>query len=147
MRVCIDTNVLVQLFGSTQPYRRIADALQKGTIELAVSNEILLEYEETLTRLSGQGRWQLVWNFLDAISRLHSNVLYVQPQFRFGVIIADPDDNKFADCAVAAEADFILTSDRHFDALHSSGYRPKPIDPLEFVGSYLKATAPSSSTA
>jgi predicted nucleic acid-binding protein len=51
MRVCIDTNVLVQLFGRSRAFGQIADALQQGKLELAVSNEILLEYEESLTRL------------------------------------------------------------------------------------------------
>jgi hypothetical protein len=55
------------------------------------------------------------------------------------VITVDPDDNKFVDCAIAAEADFILTSDHHFDVLPSSGYKPKPIDPLEFTRQHLSA--------
>ena len=137
MRVCIDTNVIVQLFGTARPYGRIADALQQGSLELAVSNEILFEYEETLTQLSGQARWQTVITFLDGISKLHNNVLYVEPHFRFRVISSDPDDNTFVDCAIAVEADFILTSDRHFDVLFSSGYKPKPIDPGQFVPAHL----------
>jgi len=48
MRVCLDTNVLVQLFGAARPFGPIADALQQGALELAVSNEVLLEYEETV---------------------------------------------------------------------------------------------------
>ena len=70
-------------------------------------------------------RWRMVWRFLEGLSRLHNNVLYVEPHFGFGAVAADPDDNKFVDCAIAAKADFIVTSDRHFDALHSSGYKPK----------------------
>lgn len=137
MRVCIDTNVLLQLFGTTRPYARIADALQQGRLELAVSNEILLEYQEILTRLSGRARWEMVWRFLEGISRLYGNVLYVEPHFRFRVITADPDDDKFVDCAIAAEADFIVTHDQHFGALQSSGYKPRPIDPLSFVSAHL----------
>ena len=138
MRVCIDTNVLVQLFGAARPYRPILDALQQGSLQLAVSNEILFEYEETVTRLSGATRWQTIINFLHGISRLHNNVLYVDPHFRFRIIAADPDDNKFADCAIAVEADFILTSDGHFDVLLSSGHRPKPIEPAQFIAGHLQ---------
>ena len=105
MRVCIDANVMVQLFGRARPYGQIADALQQGRLELAVSNEILLEYEETLTRLSGQSRWQSVWRFLEAVSRLHNNILHAEPHFRFQAIAADPDDNKYVGCAIAVEAD------------------------------------------
>src|ERR1035438_8985634 len=75
MRVCIDTNALVQLFGTATPFGHIADALQRGRLEVAVSNEILLEYEQTLATLSGPARWQTVWRFLEGVSRLHNNVL------------------------------------------------------------------------
>jgi len=137
MRVCVDTNVLVQLFGTARPYRRIADAFQQGSLELAVSTEILFEYEEALTQLSGQARWQTVIRFLERISKLRNNVLYVEPHFRFRVISADQDDNKFVDCAIVGEADFIVTSDRHFDVLASSGYKPKPIHPVQFMTAHL----------
>jgi hypothetical protein len=70
MRVCIDTNVLVQIFGTARPYSRMTDALQQGRLEFAVSTEILFEYEETVTRLSGLARWQTVIRFFDGISRL-----------------------------------------------------------------------------
>jgi predicted nucleic acid-binding protein len=79
----------------------------------------------------------MVWRFLEGISRLHNNVLYVEPHFRFRLIAADPDDDKFADCAITVEADFILTSDRHFDALHSSGYKARPIEPNQFIANHL----------
>ena len=35
----------------------------------------------------------------------------------FHLITADPDDNKFVDCALNAGADFIVTNDRHFNVL------------------------------
>ena len=35
----------------------------------------------------------------------------------FGLIDADPDDNKFVDCAVAADAEYIVTNDSHFNVL------------------------------
>jgi len=53
IRVCIDTNALLQLFGENDVSRSIRGALLDGRIELAISNEILLEYQETITRLSG----------------------------------------------------------------------------------------------
>lgn len=35
----------------------------------------------------------------------------------FSLIEADPDDNKFVDCAVAADAEYIVTNDSHFNVL------------------------------
>lgn len=137
MRVCIDTNALVQLFGRNQVGQPIREALLAGRIELAISTEILLEYQETITLLSGAARWHQVERFLTLLFYLHANVLFIEPHFRFAVITADPDDNKFSDCAIAAQADCIITSDRHFDALNGSGYKPRPITPEEFVRRHL----------
>jgi len=35
----------------------------------------------------------------------------------FGLIKEDVDDNKFVDCAVASDAEFIVTNDSHFNVL------------------------------
>lgn len=48
-----------------------------------------------------------------------SNVKFVNPHFRMQVIIADPDDNKFVDCAFAGGADVIVSEDSHFNVLKS----------------------------
>lgn len=39
------------------------------------------------------------------------------PHFSFGLITADADDNKFVDCAIVANAHFIVTEDKHFNVL------------------------------
>jgi len=43
--------------------------------------------------------------------------LFVTPYYHFKLIIADPDDDKFVDCAVASNAKFIMTEDSHYDVL------------------------------
>jgi len=35
------------------------------------------------------------------------------------LIEQDADDNKFVDCALAGQADYIVTEDRHFNVLKS----------------------------
>ena len=137
MTVCLDTNVFLQIFGRKQPYHQILRALLEGRLTLAVSNEILLEYQEVTTKLSGAERWRDVEAFLELLGQLHGNIRQVAPQFRFAVINADPDDNKFCDCAIAAEADFVVTDDAHFGALKSAGCKPKPVSPREFIREYL----------
>ena len=73
---------------------------------------------------------------------LYGNVIRVEPQFRFNIITADKDDNKFVDCAIAANADFVITEDQHFTALVKAGYRPQPITPQAFIARVL--TPPAS---
>lgn len=45
------------------------------------------------------------------------NVELINPEFRWGLITADPDDNKFVDCAFAAGATYIVSDDSHFKVL------------------------------
>lgn len=45
------------------------------------------------------------------------NLMRVNPTFRFNLITADPDDNKFVDCAITAGATYIVSNDRHFSEL------------------------------
>jgi putative PIN family toxin of toxin-antitoxin system len=138
MTICLDTGVLLQIFGRRQPFYPILRALLDGRVTLAVSTEIMLEYQEVITRLSGAERWRDAAALLDLLSQLHGNVRRIEPQFRFNVIAVDLDDNKFCDCAVAADANFIVTEDNHFESLKLAGYKPKPIAPEEFIGKFLQ---------
>ena len=45
------------------------------------------------------------------------NVVFIDTYFQFNLITTDPDDNKFVDCAIAANAKFIVTNDKHFNEL------------------------------
>ena len=44
-------------------------------------------------------------------------VEFVTPFYHYGLITADQDDNKFVDCAFAANATFIVSDDKHFKPL------------------------------
>ncbi|WP_374756172.1 hypothetical protein [Larkinella rosea] len=49
------------------------------------------------------------------------------------MIEADHDDDKFVDCAVACQADYIITFDKHFDVLKKIEFpKVNPITPPEF---------------
>lgn len=48
-------------------------------------------------------------------------------------------DDAFVDCAIVAEADLIITEDRHFETLRGSGYKPQPITPSEFIQRHLSS--------
>jgi putative PIN family toxin of toxin-antitoxin system len=127
MRVCIDTNSLLPLFGSRSTFADIKNALLTGSLELAVSTAILLEYEEVVARLSGRERWNQIAALFEVMDGLHGNIHRVDSTFQFHVITADPDDNKFSDCAIAGRAEFVVTDDQHFAPLATSGYAPKPL--------------------
>ena len=45
------------------------------------------------------------------------NVELVTKFYRWRLITADPDDNKFVDCAVSCNAKYIVSQDKHFNVL------------------------------
>ena len=45
------------------------------------------------------------------------NVKLITPFYHWHLITTDPDDNKFVDCAIAANAKCIVTEDHHFNVL------------------------------
>jgi len=45
------------------------------------------------------------------------NVRLATSYFNLNIITADPDDNKFVDCAFASNADYIVTNDSDFNVL------------------------------
>lgn len=48
---------------------------------------------------------------------LVSNEILTEPYFRWGLIETDPDDNKFADLAISANANYLVTHDKYFKVL------------------------------
>ncbi len=113
MRVVIDTNSFIVTIGRRSRFRPIFDALQAGLFTLLVTNEIVKEYEEVLgDRTNGV----VAYNIVELLRR-SPNVELVNVYFKWQVIVADADDDKFADCAFNGDADAIVTDDKHFDVL------------------------------
>ena len=137
MTVVLDSNALVQMSGLASPHAALKRALMEGRLLLAVSTPILLEYEEVICRYSSRARWEDVARMFALISLLHGTIREIAPSFRFRTITGDADDDAFADCAIVADADFIITEDHHFDAMRGSGYKPQPVTPEEFIRLHL----------
>ena len=116
--VVIDTNCLLQIIARKSPYRPIWDAFLAGRFDLCVTNEILNEYQEIL----GQQITPTVAENVVLLILIQMNVQLVDPHFRMGLITADPDDNKFVDCAFAAGADYLVSEDNHFDVLRNTSF-------------------------
>lgn len=113
--IVLDTNCLLQSLSKRSPYYKVWEAFIQGKYALCVSNEVLAEYEEIISSHVSQTAATIV---VETILRA-SNVIRVDARFRFGLITADVDDNKFVDCAIVANADYIVTEDNHFNVLQS----------------------------
>lgn len=120
MRVVIDTNVLLMSIPTVSNYRPIFQGFINGEFELALSNEILLEYVEVIQNQSSAAVAKNVAELL--LNK--KNVIRIEPFYRWNLITEDYDDNKFVDCAVAANAKHIVSNDRHFRVLKNINFPP-----------------------
>ena len=112
-RIVLDTSCLLQTLPARSPYHKIWTDVLCGKICLCVNTEILNEYEEILAQKMTK---EIARNVVEAIARLHTTI-YQEIYIHFGLIKKDVDDNKFVDCAVAANAEYVVTNDSHFNIL------------------------------
>ena len=114
--VVLDTNCLIQALPTKSRYHKIWSDFMAGNYCLCVSNEILSEYEEILSILTSPN---VAHNVVEAIAR-HPMTYYRESYFHFHLLSdVDKDDDKFVDCAITANADFIVTEDSHFSHLRN----------------------------
>lgn len=113
-RLVIDTNVLVSALSRNSIYHWLITDLLNEKFDLFVTVEILLEYEEVLKIKYSPS---VAGNFLVSLNEL-PNVRFSQVYFRWQ-LLNDKDDNKFVDCYVAANAEYLVTHDSGFRTLQS----------------------------
>ena len=113
MRLVLDTNSLIQCVSRRSRYHDLWLSFIDGRNQLCVTTEILNEYVEILQRETTENFASIM---LEVILN-NPNTLFINIFYKFNLITADPDDNKFIDCAIAAQAKYIVTEDHHYDAL------------------------------
>ncbi|MGO9554452.1 MAG: putative toxin-antitoxin system toxin component, PIN family [Syntrophobacteraceae bacterium] len=131
LRVIIDTNVLVSalLKPDSVPELVLSLILEKEMV-LCLTKPIADEYAEVLRR---EKFIRLDHDKVKALlSRLKSQAEWVEPKIRLNVTKADPEDNKFLECAEEAGADFLITGNiKHFPP--GKFKRTLIVDPAEFL--------------
>jgi len=117
IRVVIDTNVWISSLSKFSESHWLIESFLNEEFTLAVTTEILLEYKE---KLKEKYSHRTAEDFLEAMT-VALNVEMITLHFQWH-LIPDSDDNKFADCAIAAGADFLVTEDHDFDVLKQSDF-------------------------
>lgn len=115
MRIVLDTNVLISgIFWNGTP-SKILDLWVHDKFQLLTTQPILEEYNNTLNRVSKGKKENLVNSWMMFIVE-NGIVVNIRKKFKLS---ADPDDDKFIDCAVSGNADFIISGDAHLLDLKS----------------------------
>lgn len=113
MFIVIDTNCLLASVPLQSSHYWLYIAFEQEKFNWLISNEILSEYEEKLIDRYSENTAAIVLNVLSVAP----NVIYREPYFKWNLVDKDPDDNKFVDLAIAGNADYLVTNDKHFNEL------------------------------
>lgn len=131
-RVVIDTNIFISSFFGGIP-KDIIDLWKNGKITLCLSQGIIEEYVEVLNRLGLKEKKEI-----QKLTKLFAegyNSLFTAKTPKIEVVVDDPDDDKFLECAVALDSKIIISGDKHLKEIK------KYIDieimsPREFIDLY-----------
>lgn len=133
IKTVIDTNILVASLSSKSIYHWVIQHILEERIELYVTNEIMLEYEEILKQ---KYSITVAAHFLIALNEL-PNVCHVRLWYNWN-LLRDTDDNKFVDCYIAAAAQYLVTNDTGFNSLKNISFPEVTIVNLNDFESILK---------
>jgi len=113
IRVILDTNVVVSAVlnrGGAEAHA--LDLAAAGKIQIYATAPMLAEYEEVLSRSKFR---RVSPKAMDGALELIRRVAIVVSPKRTLAISSDEDDNRFLECAEAADADYLVTGNRrHF---------------------------------
>ena len=109
-RVVVDTNVFVSGLLKGVTTRPVILAFRRGLFQLVMSDPLLDELFEVLSR-------EKFRPFFDGSEIIELRLLVEQKAEVVGIekkveLCRDPKDNVVLECAVAADADFIVTNDK-----------------------------------
>lgn len=135
MRVVVDTNIWVSgLLWKGEP-RRLLLLAEANVIEICIAYPMLLELEEVLA-------YERFASRLDSLHQTPAQLAAYALTLSVAVeitrvwppiVAVDPDDDVFILCAAAANADYVVTADRHLLSLGS--YQGIPVLTIDnFLG-------------
>jgi putative PIN family toxin of toxin-antitoxin system len=141
MRIVIDTSVLVS--GIVQPRgfpALVVTSALRGRMSIASSAHLWAEFEHVLSYAKVQqfiSRYAGEWLVRTIVDEVKSEIVFVddcEPEQSW--IPDDPNDNWVIQCALTANADYIVSGDRHLLFLRQVG-RVRILSPAEFVAEVL----------
>jgi putative PIN family toxin of toxin-antitoxin system len=137
IKAVLDTNVVVSAnLVDEGPSAAILDLAINKAILMVVSPPVLEEYEKVLQR----PRLKLDPAQVAAVMALiRKNGVLVHPTVRATSAKGDESDNRFLECAGAAQADYIVTGNtKHFPELFEQS---RVVTPRQFIDVILPALA------
>lgn len=112
--VVLDTNVVLVSISDRSKLHWVFKKLIEKRYELYVTTDILSEYAEIIEQHMGSEVSESVMGVIENMSNIH----FITQYYQFH-LLNDEDDDKFVDCAIAANADLIVSHDNDFKVLEN----------------------------
>jgi len=128
VKAVFDTNVLIAAFLTEGVCSKLLVRARKGECDLILSHDIIREFEKVLDKKFGLSQ-QEIYDVRAVLSEATKEIIRkVNP---IDPVCRDKDDNKILACALAADADLLVTGDDDLLVMKKYG-RTRIISPKEF---------------
>jgi len=108
MRIVVDTNIIISgIFFGGKP-RKLLEKCFSGTLQMVCSEEIFIEYTETIERLTKKSG-RNIGKEIETL--LTENLEFIENRFSDSYS-RDPDDDKFINCALSGGIKYIVSGDQ-----------------------------------
>ena len=113
MKAVIDTNGLLNAIPKRGSKKWLYNAFIAESFVWVFSNEILTEYDEVICQKFSQD----VANYVISSLLASANHERFDPSYKYQLVTQDQADNKFVDCAIGSNVDYLVIDDRHILSL------------------------------
>jgi len=110
MKIVIDANVIISSFFWGGNPRFVLERVIAGIDELFISKEILNEIETVVGRPKFHADKEKITYFINSIEEIGNKIV---PRIQVKNGSRDKTDNKYLECGITADVDFIISGDIH----------------------------------
>jgi putative PIN family toxin of toxin-antitoxin system len=118
MRLVLDANIFISSFFWGGNPRMVLERVIEGMDELFITKEILDEVEEVISRPKFHADKEKIDYYINSIEEIGNRII---PKMQIKNASRDKTDNKYIECGMTANADYIISGDNHLLELGEYG--------------------------
>jgi len=111
MKVVLDANVLISAYFWRGNPHTIFNRVVDGSDIMFITDEIIDELGRTIRKPRFHAGAEQINDYLTGIAGLGKKIT-ISPRDRINGVCRDPDDEKYIECAIACNADYIISGDK-----------------------------------
>ena len=129
MKIVLDANIVISSFFWGGNPRKIMERIISGIDVLFVTKEIMDEIENVIRRPKFHADYDMINYFINSIEEMGNMITPIKQVKDWS---RDRTDNKYIECGIAADADYIISGDIHL--LELGNYqRLKIVSPKDYL--------------